>query len=281
MVGALPYHLLDTRDGSIRKLPELGLGSWAWTFVRGGAAVAHIPSSDVVTVFDLESCSERTWKVENGSARGMTADQRGEQIYLSIGAPNFEQRSEVRLVGAHDFSPRETLDRAPAYLGRLALSGDGCRLVAYAGSDYNASLRDPKPSFHVWNIPGSKRPKRAMTRIVPNQLVNGFALSFDGSRLATAGSSALSLWDTATGERVMHSGQHRRAVTAVACSPTQPSLVSGDGAGRVFLWDTTGRVLKQYDWGLGEVVSVAFAPDGLRVAAVGASGKVVIWDVDA
>jgi hypothetical protein len=33
-------------------------------------------------------------------------------------------------------------------------------------------------------------------------------------------------------------------------------------------------------WTLGEVVDVTAAPDGLRAAAAGRSGKVFVWDLD-
>jgi WD40 repeat protein len=110
--------------------------------------------------------------------------------------------------------------------------------------------------------------------------VHDFALTHDGKLLAVADGYALTLRDSANGKQVARSGQHRRAVTAVACSPKQPLLVSGDKTGKVFLWDTTGRVLKRYDWGLGEVYGLTFDADGLRAAAVDASGKVVVWDID-
>ena len=35
-----------------------------------------------------------------------------------------------------------------------------------------------------------------------------------------------------------------------------------------------------FAWRVGEVLDVAFAPDGMRAAASGRSGKIVVWDVD-
>jgi WD40 repeat protein len=281
MVGALPYTLLDTTGGTQRKLPELGLGSWAWALVRGGAAVAHIPSSDYVSVFDLSSGQSETRWVKKGSVRGMATDRTGETLYLSVGASNFERRSVIRVVGTADMKPVAEFGDVSDYLGRLALSADGRRLAAYSGSDYNASLRDPNPAVRAWDVSDGRRPERALTRIEPTNPVNDFALSHDGKLLAVADGRALALHGTSPGDGFRRSGQHRRAVTAVACSPTQPLIVTGDKGGQVFLWDTDLRVLKRYGWGLEEVYAVAFAPDGLRVAAVDASGKVVVWDVDA
>ena len=113
--------------------------------------------------------------------------------------------------------------------------------------------------------------------------VDGIALSADGTRLATIGNRGVTLWDLANGapaREVFRSGKHRRGVTAVACNPTKSVLVTGDTAGQVFLWDDTGRVLTRFDWGLGDVYGLTFAPDGLRCAAADAKGKIVVWDVD-
>lgn len=280
VVGALPYTFLDLGSGTSRGLPELGLGSWGWALIRSGGAIAHIPSSDVLTVLDLATGKADTRKVENGSARGIVADRTGDTLFLTVGDPNFRPVSEIRVMNAADLKPRATFGQIEAYLGRMAISADGQQLVAYAGSDYNASLRDPNPSLRVWCIPDEKLPKRARVRIAPRNPVNAFGLAHDGKLLAVADGYALSLWDTSNGEKVASSGQHRRAVTAVACSPKQPLLVSGDNVGKVFLWDTTGRILKRYDWGLGAVSGLAFDPDGLRAAAVDEGGKVVVWDID-
>ena len=45
-------------------------------------------------------------------------------------------------------------------------------------------------------------------------------------------------------------------------------------------WDiSSGRAKSSFDWGIGTVHSVAFAPDGMRAAA-GGVGKIVLWDID-
>jgi hypothetical protein len=49
----------------------------------------------------------------------------------------------------------------------------------------------------------------------------------------------------------------------------------------VRLWDTgTWAAAGGYEWNIGKLRSVAVSPDGLRMAAGGEAGKVVVWDAD-
>jgi WD40 repeat protein len=279
VVGALPYVSLDTTDGSQQTFWELSLGSWGWALIRGGAAIAHVPSGDLVQVFDLTHRTTRTHPVKNGSARGVAVDPSGGTLYLSVSVPQFRPASEIRVIDTANMELRATHGRVADHLGKLTVSGDS-RKLAGAGGDWNALLRGPNLSFRVWDVADGKVPGRARVRIQPPGPAHSFALSHDGNLLAVADGQALTLWSTTSGERVVHSGKHRRSVLAVACHPTRPVLVTGDRSGYVFLWDQSGQILLRYEWGLSAVSGLAFAADGLRCAAVDAAGKVVVWDVD-
>ena len=53
-----------------------------------------------------------------------------------------------------------------------------------------------------------------------------------------------------------------------------------DGVRDVSLWDvTTGAKVTAWNWRIGKVRAVAFAPDGLT-CAVASAGKVAVFDVD-
>jgi WD40 repeat protein len=64
--------------------------------------------------------------------------------------------------------------------------------------------------------------------------------------------------------------------------------VSADGrrlltafGSEVALWDTeSGREIASWDWRIGTINSVAFAPDGLTAAAAGSNKKLVVWDLE-
>lgn len=69
-------------------------------------------------------------------------------------------------------------------------------------------------------------------------------------------------------------------VLAFSFAPDSRSIATGSEDGIVTLWDVgTGREMVRFDWQLGPVHSLAFAPDGMTLAA-GYAGKIVVWDVE-
>ena len=66
----------------------------------------------------------------------------------------------------------------------------------------------------------------------------------------------------------------------MAFSPDGRTIATSNNDGLVRFWDgRTGELLKAYDWKIDKALCVAFAPDGLRAAAGGSTGKIVICDV--
>jgi WD40 repeat protein len=70
---------------------------------------------------------------------------------------------------------------------------------------------------------------------------------------------------------------HERAVRSVAFSPAADLLASGGLDGKVLLWDVAqGSTRACFDWEVGPVYAVAFAPDGMTLAVAGEEGIVVV-----
>ncbi len=68
-------------------------------------------------------------------------------------------------------------------------------------------------------------------------------------------------------------------VEALAFSPDGRAVATGDGAGRVSVWDSGGRRQRPLGLHPRSVRAVAFSPDGRTVVSAGADGQIRVWDV--
>jgi WD40 repeat protein len=110
--------------------------------------------------------------------------------------------------------------------------------------------------------------------------VRSLAFSPDGRCLAASQRDGVAIWDLESHALSSTLRGHSARVHAVAYAPGGSNLASASHDGTVRIWDgVTGSILACYDWGLGKLGSLAFAPDGMTMAAGGARG-IVVWDVE-
>jgi WD40 repeat protein/serine/threonine protein kinase len=154
----------------------------------------------------------------------------------------------------------------------VAFSPDGWHLAS-ASHDNTIKLWDPSNGEQLATLRGH------------TYQVHALAFSPDGWRLASTGADfSVKLWDGAGRQEA-----HRLAGQLGATfSPDSRYLATPGSSGEVKLWDATHLQLLRILKGRGsEVWSVAFSPDGRRLAAGGVvweegerSGEVTIWDPD-
>lgn len=167
---------------------------------------------------------------------------------------------------------RPTIPAAPCKdFSWLAFSPDGSRFTA--GSMYLVSVfaahfpERPPEGIGQLKLPLERGAEAAVFRPGANEL----AIRFDNGSLC--------LWDWARPEPEEVPTEADQ-VHDMNFSPDGRLLALAAHGGVVYFVDAEARqVARVFDWGIGPVSSVAFAPDGMTCAAGGADGQVVVWDV--
>jgi WD40 repeat protein len=173
----------------------------------------------------------------------------------------------------------------------IALSPDG-KTVATAGRDRLIHLWDAGTGKETGQLTGHKHPVKAL------------AFAPDGKLLASGDAQAtVRFWDVAAGKEVQAIDVKSLAETlsfafapdskALACAGAwddssflpgnfniQGVEVTPKKGYLVLLWDpATGKEIRRFEGLRDKVRSVAFSPDGKRLAAAARDGQVCLWDV--
>jgi WD40 repeat protein len=190
----------------------------------------------------------------------------------------------------------------------LACSPDGRRMLA-TGPDGGLNIWTIKghgTAQQVSTLPGHVRsvafgPTGPLTAVATGSTVNlcetgathallptgfrsdvvGLALSVDGRVLAAgAADGSLRCW-LIPGGGLLAASRQQGAVTAMALAGDGGVLASADTFGTVRIWAVPGgRLMVELQLPVPEtVVRLAFSPDCVHIAAAGASGRLVVWDL--
>lgn len=199
----------------------------------------------------------------------------GSQLACAGGSPS----GTAALFDAKTLSRTRVLENACAVL-HLAFSPDGKTVV---GGDLSGDVS-------LWDVSSGKR--KGTFRVAPySEPVNSIAFTIDGASIITCSPHFLKTWSV--NSLSLHASiepDDDREFHCAAISPNGKLLATGcevspfrgPGMGEINIWDLrTKKKLGAIQSIPRAVSTIAFSPDGTRLAAGTEGGDVNLWDVDA
>jgi WD40 repeat protein len=239
-------------------------------FAPDGATIASAGVDRTLRFWDWAKAKELRRRDDVGDHWGLeglayTADGKA-LLSMAKGLPAAVFRQWDPATGA----PSKTFGAKKVYVSTYALMPDSETLAAACHDGTVA----------IWELTTGKLIRKVGKH---KEGLVGLAVAPDGKTFAWAsGFQTLGLWDAETGQELRRfQGSHHHNNCFMAFSPDGSLLATantGSSTEPVHLWDVaTGRSLARWPHA-GGAQAVAFAPNGLALAAGGHEG-VVVWDI--
>jgi WD40 repeat protein/tRNA A-37 threonylcarbamoyl transferase component Bud32 len=149
---------------------------------------------------------------------------------------------------------------------------------AHTGKQASASptgepvLPTSTPGVTLYTYRGHSQPVKGVAWL-SNQLVASGSLD-----------KTVRIWNAITGQICLLYSRHSTGVRAIAVSPGDKTIASGDGSGIIHVWDTGSgidRFAPLYDGQTNAVRSIAWSPDGRYIASGSDDSTARLWDAQA
>ena len=247
------------------------------------SSLAFSPDGNTLAIASRPCCAVRLWDV--ATQKEIATIEAGNSVASLSFSPDgntlaylFHDKS-IRL---WDVATREEIAILEGHsegVWSVAFSPDG-NTLASGSDDGTIRLWDVTTQKEIANIvedPGRKRYDGVVS----------LAFSPDGNTLASGSRhGTVKLWDVATRKEIANLEGHPTPysypymVFSLAFSPDASTLASGSQDGTVRLWDVATRKKIATLVHLDHVISLAFSPEGTRLAAA-TYGNIELWDMSA
>jgi WD40 repeat protein/serine/threonine protein kinase len=246
------------------------------------ASASFLPSGDLIVTNNKDG-SVKLWEISTGAEHGLfsvpasavasaiAVSPNGQ--FVACGALAANRQSEIRLYDLKDTSKASSTTLIDGHVIALAFD-QSTQQLAVSTYDPSSATNGRVHLFDVAELQASKGAAKLLFSIRARNV--GF--SVDSRQLFTFGmDGVLSLFDAASGTAVRSFHSRSSPDQAIALTPDAELFVSGNDAGLLELWNTSTHQppleMPLNEWGY----SVAFSPDGRRVAT-GSSKVVSIWN---
>lgn len=239
------------------------LGSDALAFSEDGTLLASVGESSV-EVWDLSGTEPRisfNQPADNATTVSLSADGR----ILAWGADD----QKVHLWDLSTKREMKTIPAQPKAVSCIMLSSDAKML---------GTLAFLTNETRIWDVATG----RLRQTLVGESSIYSFTFSHNNAQLATVRFHAVDLWDLATGHKLRSMPLDSASPSAVAFSPDDQLLASGNDDGTITLWDpATGQKRQTLAGHTDQVTAVAFNAAGDMLVSGSLDYTARLWDVGA